>query len=67
MMGSGMGKKSVKDAANHAGITVEEALSRLGKYDIKAEAKNSLREVGQNAGVMPMDIFIIIDSGVKPE
>jgi len=62
-----MGKKSVKDAANHAGITVEEALSRLGKYDIKAEAKNSLREVGQNAGVMPMDIFIIIDSGVKPE
>jgi len=67
MMGSGMGKKSVGDVAAQAGISVKEALDRLMKYDIKASEKDSLKSVGGEAGVAPMDIFIIIDSGVKPE
>jgi hypothetical protein len=67
MMGSGMGKKSVADAAAQVGISVEEALNRLMKYNIEADENDSLKSVGEEAGTMPMDIFIIIDSGVKPE
>jgi hypothetical protein len=67
MMGSGMGKKSIADAAAQVGISVEEALNRLMKYNIEANENDSLKSVGEEAGTMPMDIFIIIDSGVKPE
>jgi len=67
MMGSGMGKKSVADAAEKSGIPLSKALSRLKKYDIEATGSDTLKDVGNEAGIMPMDIFIIIDSGVKPE
>jgi galactitol-specific phosphotransferase system IIB component len=67
LMGSGMGQKSVAAAAENAGITVEKALERLQKYGIKAEPNSKLKKVGTEAGVMPMDVYIIIDSGVKPQ
>lgn len=67
MMGSGMGKKSIQSAAENAGISVEEAIARLKKYDISAGENDSLKDVALDAGIMPMDVYIIIDSGVKPE
>lgn len=67
MMGSGMGKKTIESAAAGAGISIDKALERLNKYDIQAEASDTLKDIGTEAGVMPMDIYIIIDSGVKPE
>jgi hypothetical protein len=67
MTGSGMGRKSIEDAAQSAGITLSTAIERLRKYDIEAHGADSLKDVGTKAGVMPMDIYIIIDSGVKPE
>lgn len=67
MTGSGMGKKNVADVAESLGLTLEEAIERLNHYDIKAEGADTLKDVGASAGVMPMDIYIIIDSGVKPE
>jgi len=67
MAGSGMGRKSVANAAEHAGISIDKALERLKKYGIEAASEDTLKDVGTEAGIMPMDIFIIIDSGVKPE
>lgn len=67
LAGSGMGRKSVENAAAKAGIPVSKALERLAKYNIKAEPGMSMKEVAGEAGITPMDIFIIIDSGVKPE
>jgi hypothetical protein len=67
LMGSGMGKKTVADAAEKAGISVDEAKKRLAKYGISALDNDRLKDVAEIGGVMPMDVFIIIDSGIKPE
>jgi len=67
MMGSGVGKKSVANAAENAGVTLKKALERLAVYNIKAKSQSTLKDVGTEAGIMPMDVYIIIDSGVKPD
>lgn len=67
MMGTGMGKKTVKDSAGSAGISVDEAIKRLAKYSISAAPDDRLKDLGAKADMVPIDIYIIIDSGVKPE
>lgn len=67
MTGSGIGQKSVGYAAEKSGISLPEALARLKKYNIEASENDKLKDLGADAGVAPMDVFIIIDSGVKPE
>lgn len=67
MMGTGMGKKTVRAAAEKAGVPVEEAISRLEKNGVEAVKSDVLKELAGKSGLMPMDIYIIIDSGVKPE
>lgn len=66
LMGSGMGNKSVAEAAEMSGIDAAEAVSRLSKQGIKAEEGNTLKEVSGTAAMTPMDVYIIIDSGIKP-
>jgi len=67
LTGSGMGQKSIKSVAEQLGIPLATAMERLNKYNIEANENDKLKEVGNNAGIMPMDVYIIIDSGVKPE
>lgn len=67
LRGSGMGMRSVADAAEKCGITKEEALARLSKNGIKAAADETLKDVSEKAATNPMDIYIIIDTGQKPQ
>lgn len=66
LTGSGMGKKSISKIAESIGISVDTALERLKKHDIEATAEDKLKDVGGAAGIVPMDVYIIIDSGMKP-
>ncbi len=66
LMGSGMGNKSVSDAAEMIGISTDEALERLSKNGIKAAAGDTLKEVAGTAAMTPMDVYIVIDAGVRP-
>lgn len=66
LMGSGMGNKTVSDAAEQSGISAEEALKRLKDNGINAEESNTLKEVAGTAAMTPMDVYIVIDSGIKP-
>ncbi|MGE4319061.1 MAG: DUF4405 domain-containing protein [Deferribacterales bacterium] len=66
LMGSGMGNKSIADAAEMVGISTDEALARLSKNGIKADARDTLKEVAGTAAMTPMDVYIVIDAGVKP-
>ena len=66
LTGTGMGNKSVKRIAENLDISIKTALERLKKYNIEASENDKLKEVGAIAGVIPMDVYIIIDSGIKP-
>ncbi|PLX66225.1 MAG: hypothetical protein C0603_12520 [Denitrovibrio sp.] len=66
MMGTGMGKKSVERIAESLNISVDTAIERLKKHGIEATAKDKLKDVGGVAGIVPMDVYIIIDTGLKP-
>jgi len=67
MMGTGIGKKTVRAVAEKVGISVEEAIKRLRQNGVEAVKSDVLKELAGESGLTPMDIYIIIDSGVKPE
>lgn len=66
LRGSGMGMKSVSSAAESCGISEQEALKRLAANGIKTDGGATLLDVSGASGVSPMDVYIIIDTGVRP-
>jgi len=67
LAGSGMGKKTIADAAEHAGVGIDKAMANLKKNGIEAEPDAKLKDVAEASGIVPMDIYIIIDTGLKPD
>lgn len=66
LKGTGMGMKTVAEAADKCGISEGEALSRLAKNGVKAKADDTLKDAAEYGNVTPMDVYIIIDTGTKP-
>lgn len=63
--GSGIGRKTLEQFANDAGISAEEAMRILSEKGIKAEKGQTLREIGEQNNLPPRDIFELFSNGKK--
>ncbi|MCD8553726.1 DUF4405 domain-containing protein [Seleniivibrio sp.] len=66
LQGSGMGMKTVAQAAENCGITADEAIARLAKNSVQVSASDTLRDAAEKASLTPIEIYAIIDTGKKP-
>lgn len=66
LKGTGMGMKTVAEAAEKCSISAGEALNRLAVNGVKAKADDTLKDAAESGGMTPMDVYIIIDTGTKP-
>ena len=66
LQGSGMGMKTIAQAAENCGITAEEAVSRLAASSVQVSPSDTLRDAAERASLTPIEIYAIIDTGKKP-
>ena len=55
--GSGIGRKTIEEFIDEAGLTLEEAFKILKENNIKAEKEQTLKVIGENNNIPPRDIF----------
>ncbi|WP_346855661.1 DUF4405 domain-containing protein [uncultured Draconibacterium sp.] len=55
--GSGIGRKTVEDFAAELDKSVDEILAILHEKNIKAQAKETLRTIGENNNLPPRDVY----------
>ena len=58
--GGGWGRKTVKDAAAEAGLSVEAAVAKLKARGVEAKPGDNLRALSGKAGLTPLEIASII-------
>jgi hypothetical protein len=61
--GSGLGRKTLERVCSEKGLSLDEALARLEGNGIDAKASDTLKDIANKHGKMPMDIFNIIEDG----
>jgi hypothetical protein len=61
--GSGLGRKTLEAICAEKGLSLDEALARLEGNGIEAKASDTLKDIANKHGKMPMDIFNIIEGG----
>ncbi len=59
----GLGRKSLSDVAQEAGIGLDEALIRLKAQGIEAQATDSLRELARRHDRTPVELWTILTGG----
>lgn len=67
LQGSGMGMKTIAQAAESCGITPEEAVVRLAENSVEVSETDTLRDAAEKASLTPIEIYAIIDTGKKPQ
>lgn len=67
LQGSGMGMKTIAQAAESCGITTQEAIARLVKNSVDVSESDTLRDAAEKAALTPIEIYAIIDTGKKPQ
>jgi hypothetical protein len=66
LQGTGMGMKSIAQAAESCGITPEEAVLRLSKNGVEVSKDDTLKEAAEKASLTPIEVYAVIDTGIKP-
>lgn len=57
---TGLGRKTLANAAQEYGFDLEAGLAKLGRKNIKATADMTLKEVADKVGMAPIDVFEIM-------
>jgi len=60
--GQGIGRKSLADYCAGAGITVDEAISRLHAAGLKAEPGTMLRDIAESNDIRPPEVIAILEA-----
>jgi hypothetical protein len=66
LQGTGMGMKTISQVAEACGITAQEAVLRLSKNSIEISEGDTLKEAAEKASLTPIEVYAIIDTGMKP-
>lgn len=59
--GSGFGKKSLENICAERGISLDQALERLGQKGVEASPDDRLGDVAKKLEITPMEVFYIIE------
>ena len=63
----GLGKLSLTELCNQYGLTMADVLQALKAEDFQAEPEMSLRAIGQQNNVAPIDIYMTIRNSLAPD